>query len=87
MSHNRNVTKKRFCPGCEHSHFPHDDVSLSGMCLLNPPKCFLLGMQPSAIQSKSGDPAQMLPVLRSWFPPVSAGDTCSKWEQRAEGEA
>ena len=58
----------------------------AGVCLFHPPTPFVVGMAQSAI---AVDPqhAQLIPVLRAYFPPVGKIDTCSQWTPRPAGEA
>jgi hypothetical protein len=84
----RNYANKKFCPGCEHSHFPHDDAGAGGLCLLHPPTPFLLGMAPKPTPVvQPGAPPETVPIIRAWFPTVGNHDTCSQFEPRAEGNA
>jgi hypothetical protein len=85
VSEHRNIKRKRFCPQCEHGHFPE---GMNGMCLLNPPTVFLIGMAPANTIVNPKDPAQFTtPVLRAYYPIVGKNETCSKFEIKTEGEA
>lgn len=82
MHEHRHVKNKKFCPTCDHSHFPHNDENIAGMCLKEPPTAFVVGMQASALQ---GMPP--LPVVRGFYPPVGRTETCSHHTPRIQGEA
>jgi hypothetical protein len=85
----RNVRKKHFCPACDHFHQMVNPgmPTLSGVCLLNPPQPFVVGMAPSAQSVIKGSPPEMVPIVRGYYPPVGPTDTCEQWTPRTEGEA
>jgi hypothetical protein len=85
----RNVRARHFCPACEHSHFPNGDPKALGMCLKHPPTMVHLGFipEPAPVVAPGAPPRVGPPLNRAWFPPVARDDTCSQWEQRAEGSA
>lgn len=87
----RHVAKKHFCPKCDHFHeLKNSNVpNASGVCLLNPPTPFIVGMavvEPTVI-AKPDTPPQQVPIIRGYYPPVGNGDTCAQWTPRSEGEA
>jgi hypothetical protein len=83
----RNVAKKHFCPGCDHFHeVPNPGLPTpSGVCVLNPPQAFVVGMGQAAI-APMDKPGAAVPIIRGYYPPVGPGDTCAQWTPRAEGE-
>ena len=85
MAEHQNVGKKRFCTTCEHAHFPNPQKGAMGMCLLEPPRPWLIGMAPSALQVKP-DVASSTPIVRAFYPTIGDSDTCSRWSMRTDGE-
>ena len=86
----RNVRNKHFCPRCEHyHHLPNSNVpNATGVCLLNPPTPFIVGMVAvTPAIARENAPVQQVPVIRGYYPPVGPGDTCAQWTPRAEGDA
>jgi hypothetical protein len=85
----RNITKKKFCPKCDHFHGVEQSnvPGATGMCLKDPPRVFIVGMAPTAASVIKGENPEMTPILRSYYPPVGPGETCAQWTPRAEGEA
>ena len=80
----------KICPKCDHyHHVPNMNVpGCTGMCLKDPPKVFVIGMAPSAASVIKGDPqSELVPVLRSYYPPVGPMETCGQWTPRIMGEA
>lgn len=80
-----NVKKRHFCPDCQHCHWP-DARTPFGMCLKDPPRVFIIGMQQSSPIVKQEN-NEIAPVLRSYFPNVGRNDTCGEWTPEAKGEA
>lgn len=85
----RNVAKKHFCPGCDHFHQMANTglQEPAGACLFGPPRAFIIGMAQSAASVIKGGQPDMVPIIRGYYPPVSAVDTCQQWTPRTEGEA
>ena len=91
MRKHRNVARKHFCPECDHFHAAANMniPNALGRCLKDPPAAFVLGMVQTA-PAVVVDPAaggQMSPVIRAYYPPVGAEDTCSQGTPRPAGEA
>jgi hypothetical protein len=91
LNEHRNVIKKHFCPGCDHFHELRNSSTpgAHGVCLFNPPQAFVIGMvqTQAAVVVDPAQAAQMVPVIRAYYPPVGREDTCAQWTPRAEGEA
>jgi hypothetical protein len=85
MKLHRNVIKNRFCKNCDHSHFPVEQENALGICVLDPPTPFIVGMSAPAIVSKPGS-GDTMPLVRSFYPPVALEETCSHWTPVIEGE-
>lgn len=85
----RNVIKKKTCPSCDHFHgVANSNVPFcTGVCVKDPPTVFVVGMAPTAASVIRDQQPEMVPVLRSFYPPVGPNETCSHWTQRAAGEA
>jgi hypothetical protein len=88
MINHRNVTKRHFCPGCDHFHELANPgmPAASGVCLLYPPTPFIVGMAAPAVVTEP-TAGSHVPIVRGYYPPVGPGDTCAQWTPRAEGEA
>jgi hypothetical protein len=87
MITHRNIRKHHYCPGCDHFHEVQNTgmAAGSGVCLLNPPTPFVVGMAQAAIAPR-GEQPQQVPITRGYYPPVGPGDTCAQWTPRTEGE-
>jgi len=81
----RNITHKKFCPGCDHYH---EAAPNNGMCLKDPPVPVLIGIaQIAPVIARESHQVQQKPVVVGYYPPVGPNETCSFWTPRTEGEA
>lgn len=75
-------SRGRSCHTCEHYvAMPEDEM---GECMYNPPTAFIVGAQPLSPLHNPQQQANMVPIVRAYFPVVSRHAFCGRYERRQD---